>query len=158
MNRAPSIILVAPLLIAAAMLAVPTSADADIGAIYQEDDWATEKHVPVIECPDTFVPGEMVDILVSVGKEISHPNTTEHHIRWIRLYFMPEESPFAYEIGSVEFGAHGASTAGPNTSTIYTDHVAMFRMRTEIPGTLYATSFCNIHGLWESMKEIAIAE
>jgi len=25
------------------------------------------------------------------------------------------------------------------------------------PGTLIATSYCNIHGLWESSKEIALA-
>jgi len=31
-------------------------------------------------------------------------------------------------------------------------------MKTDVPGTLYATSFCNIHGLWDSMKEITIAE
>ena len=136
----------------------PITGSASVGDIYQSEDWATEKHVPVIECPDAFGAGEMINITVSVGKEINHPNTTEHHIRWIRLYFLPEGSPYAYEIGSIEFGAHGESTAGPNTSGIYTDHVAMFRMKTDVPGTLYATSFCNIHGLWDSMKEITIAE
>jgi superoxide reductase len=149
---------IAGALLLAAFVLAPVAAWGGIGDIYQSEDWATEKHVPVIECPDTFMPGEMVDITVSVGKEISHPNTTEHHIRWIRLYFMPEGSPYAYEIGSAEFGAHGESTAGPNTSTIYTDHVAVFRMKTDVPGTLYATSFCNIHGLWDSTRAITIAE
>ena len=26
---------------------------------------------------------EMFAVKVSLGKEIAHPNTTEHHIRWI---------------------------------------------------------------------------
>ncbi len=155
MNLTRFLVLLPFILVLAAASAPATAA---VGEIYQTDDWETEKHVPVIECPDSFVPGEMTDVLVTVGKEIPHPNTTEHHIRWIRLYFKPEGSPFAYEIGSFEFGAHGASTEGPNTSTIYTDHVALFRMKTEVPGTLYATEFCNIHGLWQSSKEISIAE
>jgi superoxide reductase len=38
--------------------------------------------VPVIECPDALKSGKRFEIKVSVGKEIAHPNTTEHHIRW----------------------------------------------------------------------------
>ncbi|MBD3347982.1 MAG: Neelaredoxin [Candidatus Eisenbacteria bacterium] len=126
--------------------------------IYQTDEWETEKHVPVIDCPDSFVSGEMTAVVVQVGKEIDHPNTTDHHVRWIRLYFIPDGSPFAYEIGSYEFEAHGASVDGPNTSTVYTNHKVMTEFRTEVPGTLHATAFCNIHGLWESWKRISIAE
>jgi superoxide reductase len=132
------------------------AAAGDVTEIYQTDQWATEKHVPVIDCPDTFVAGEMTEVTVEVGKEIEHPNTTEHHIRWIRLYFLPEGSPFAYEIGSFEFAAHGESVGGPNTSTIYTNHKLTTEFRTEVPGTLYATAFCNIHGLWESSKAISV--
>jgi len=134
-----------------------TASFAGIEQVYQTDEWATEKHVPVIDCPDTFAPDEMTAVVVQVGKEIEHPNTTEHHIRWIRLYFLPEGSSFGYEIGSYEFGAHGASIDGANTSTVYTNHKVTTEFRTEVPGTLYATAFCNIHGLWESSKGIAIA-
>jgi superoxide reductase len=146
----------AALVVVASTFAVSGPASAGVDAIYQTDEWATEKHVPVIECPDVFVPGEMTEVTVEVGKEIEHPNTTEHHIRWIRLYFLPEGSPFAYEVGSFDFGAHGESSAGPNTSTIYTNHKLSLEFRTEVPGTLYATAFCNIHGLWESSKAISI--
>ena len=141
---------------AAALPAGPVSAR--VGEIYQTDEWTTEKHVPAIDCPDTLVSGQTTAVTVEVGKEIEHPNTTEHHIRWIRIYFRPDDSPFAFEIGSVEFGAHGASVGGPNTSTVYTDHKAVIGFRTEVPGTLYATAFCNIHGLWESQKRVAVAE
>jgi len=66
-----------------------------------------------------------------VGKEIPHPNTTEHHIRWISLYFHPEGEKFPYEIGKVDFNSHGESTQGPNTSTIYTHPKVIFTMKTE---------------------------
>jgi superoxide reductase len=65
---------------------------------------------------------------------------------------------FAYEIGSNEFGAHGASVDGPNTSSVYTNHKVVTEFKTDVPGTLYATAYCSIHGPWESSKTIAIAE
>ena len=54
----------------------------------QEADWQKEKHGPVIECPDRVKPEEWVQLKISLGKAIAHPNTTEHHIRWIAAYFL----------------------------------------------------------------------
>jgi superoxide reductase len=124
--------------------------------LFQTADWKTEKHVPVIECPDQVKAGELFPVKVTLGKEIAHPNTTAHHIRWISVYFHPEGEKFAYQIGHFEFSAHGESTQGPDTSSIYTHHEASTAMRTSKPGTLYATALCNIHGLWQSAKEIKI--
>ncbi|MFX0093341.1 MAG: class II SORL domain-containing protein [Candidatus Hodarchaeota archaeon] len=124
--------------------------------LYQTADWKGEKHVPVIIAPDTFKKGEATKIKTMVGKEIPHPNTTEHHISWIELVFLPEGEKYPYQIGRAEFVAHGASTQGPNTSTIYTEPKALFLMKTEKPGKLIATSFCNIHGLWKFEKPIKI--
>ena len=59
-----------------------------IGLLIQEADWKVEKHVPVIECPDSVKADEMFQVKVGLGKEIAHPNTTEHHIRWISLFFL----------------------------------------------------------------------
>ena len=39
--------------------------------LYQSGDWKAEKHVPVIDAPDTIKKGEAVQINVSVGKEIA---------------------------------------------------------------------------------------
>jgi superoxide reductase len=122
----------------------------------QTADWKAEKHVPVIECPDTVKAGEMFEVKVGIGKEIAHPNTTEHHIRWIRLYFHPEGDKFTYDVGYFEFNAHGESVAGANQGPVYTDHSATASLKVDKPGTLHAVSFCNIHGLWESEKEIKV--
>lgn len=127
-----------------------------IGELVQEADWKKEKHVPVIECPDTVKAGEMFEVKVGIGKEIAHPNTTEHHIRWISLYFHPEGEKFPYHIGRYEFNAHGESVNGPNTSSVYTHHAATTWFKTSKPGTILAVSLCNIHGLWQSSKEIKI--
>jgi len=124
--------------------------------LFQTADWKTEKHVPVIECPDNARKGEIVNISVSIGKEIAHPNKTEHHIRWISIYFQPDGEKFPYQVGKIEFTAHGESIQGPDTSTIYTHHCAIISFKTEKTGTIYASAYCNIHGLWESSKRINI--
>jgi superoxide reductase len=128
----------------------------NIGELFQSADWKTEKHVPVIECDDSVSGGEMFDVKVSLGKEVAHPNTTEHHIRWIRMYFKPEGDKFVYEVGSFEFTAHGESVQGANEGPVYTNHSVTFSMKTDKPGTLLAAAYCNIHGLWENSKEISL--
>ena len=67
--------------------------------LFQSADWKQEKHVPVITAPDKVKKGEFFDVEVGIGKEIAHPNKTEHHIRWIVVYFQPEGEKFPYEIG-----------------------------------------------------------
>ncbi len=122
----------------------------------QHADWKKEKHVPVIECPDKVKADELFEVKVTLGKAIAHPNTTEHHIRWINVYFHPEGAKFTYDVGRFEFNAHGAAVAGPNEGPVYTHHEGSTSMKVKTPGTLYALAFCNIHGLWESTKEIGL--
>lgn len=122
--------------------------------VLQEADWKKEKHVPVIDCEDKVKKDELFDVNVGLGKEIAHPNTTEHHIRWIELFFMPEDEKFPYHIGRYEFNAHGSSIDGPDSSTVYTHHNVTTQFKTGKPGTILAMAFCNIHGLWQSSKHI----
>jgi superoxide reductase len=127
-----------------------------LGEKIQSADWKKEKHVPAIECPDEVEADEFFEVNVSLGKEVAHPNTTEHHIRWITLYFHPEGEQFPYEIGRFEFNAHGASIQGADTSSVYTHHGVTASMKTSKAGTLHSLALCNIHGLWEDSKEIGI--
>ena len=120
-------------------------------------DWKSEKHVPVIDCPDTVKAGEWFAIGVTVGKEIAHPNTTEHHIAWIAVHFLPAGGKTTFEIGRFEFSAHGQSPTGPNQGPIHTDSTVTVRAKVATGGTLFATAYCNIHGLWESDKTIGLA-
>jgi len=127
-----------------------------LGGLIQESDWKIEKHVPVIECFDTVKADERFDVTVGLGKEVAHPNTTEHHIRWISLFFHPKDEKSPYHIGHYEFNAHGASAKGPNTSSVYTHHAVTTSFKTSKPGTILALALCNIHGLWQSAKEIKL--
>ncbi len=127
-----------------------------ISDLVQSADWKAEKHVPVIEAPDKAKAGEKVSVEVCVGKEISHPNATEHHIRWIKLYFKPDNAKFAYEIANFEFTAHGESTEGANKGMVYSEPFGKVVVKLGVSGTLVAESYCNIHGLWEGYKEIIV--
>lgn len=124
--------------------------------VFQSADWKKEKHVPVIESPASAKKGEYFKITVSVGKEIAHPNTTAHHIRWITVFFLPDGEKFPYHIGRSEFNSHGESAQGADTSTVYTHPECTFTLKTDKPGTILASSYCNVHGLWDSSQKLEV--
>ena len=111
-------------------------------------DWKAEKHVPVILAPATVAAGQTFEVEVSVGKEIPHPNTVEHHIAWIALHFVPDGSPVSVEIGRVDLSSHGP--------VVTTASTAKFSVQVQKGGVLYATAYCNLHGLWSSSAKIDV--
>ncbi len=130
---------------------------AELKDLLQSADWKQEKHVPVIEAPENIKKGELFKITVSVGKEIPHPNTTEHHIRWIEVYFLADGEKFPYQVGRFDFTSHGESAQGPNTSTIYSYPEANLSLKTDKPGQIMASSYCNIHGIWQNARKVGLS-
>lgn len=130
---------------------------AELKDLYQSADWKKEKHVPVIEVTSISKKGEFISLTITVGKEIPHPNTTAHHIRWIEVYFLPAGEKFPYELGRFEFNTHGESAQGADTSTVFTHPEVTLKFKTDKPGTIFAASSCNIHGPWQNSKEINLA-
>jgi superoxide reductase len=122
----------------------------------QKDDWKKEKHMPVIEAPAQVKAGDAFQVKVSIGKEIPHPNTTEHHIDWIDLYFHPEGEKFPHQVGHFAFTAHGEAASGPNTGPVYTQPDVVVTLKASKPGTFHALALCNIHGLWESEQGLKV--
>lgn len=94
-----------------------------------------EKHVPIIELINCSECGQNA-VRVTVGKETAHPNTIEHHIKWIALYGV--KNGLAVHIGTFDLGP----TLGVPTVVA---HVNM-----EGLSELIAVEYCNLHGLWES--------
>ncbi len=127
-----------------------------IGDLYQQADWKSEKHAPVIDCPDSVTADTPVIVTASVGKEIAHPNTTEHHIAWIELHFKPDSEKFVHQISVNRFTAHGESAKGANEGAAFTEPMCQTTVRFKESGTLFGTSYCNIHGLWETEKRIVV--
>ncbi|HPY74131.1 MAG: class II SORL domain-containing protein [Planctomycetes bacterium] len=116
-----------------------------LGDFIQTADFKSEKHAPVIEILSEIKENQPLDVLLSVGKEIGHPNTDEHYIGWMALYFKPEGEKFVRFLGKTEFSSHGAFATEPK---------ATFTVKLPKPGTLIAESYCNLHGLWESNQQV----
>lgn len=127
-----------------------------IGEFVKTADFKSEKHVPVIECESSVVAGGQLTVKLSVGKEIPHPNTTAHHIRWITLFFKAAEGNIT-EVATLDFAAHAESVKGADEGAVLADSMGCVIVKLKTSGTLIATSYCNIHGLWESSKEITVS-
>jgi len=119
----------------------------NLSGLIQSKDWKSEKHMPVIEIEK----GEEIQVKVSVGKEIPHPNTVEHHISWIEVYFLPDGEKNPVMLGRFNFLAHGESSR-----EIYTEPKVSFSFKTKKSGSILALSYCNIHGLWENSVELKL--
>lgn len=101
-----------------------------------------ETHTPKIEAPDRVKAGETFKIKVSVGP---HPNTVEHSIRWIEIYFEEQNRPFnPYMLARFE--------AEPGV----TEPLLEITVKLRKTGTIHVLAYCNLHGLWENSKEIIV--
>ncbi len=128
-----------------------------IGGYVQSADWKAEKHVPVIQTKGTAKKGEPFEVHLSVGAEIAHPHTTEHHIRYIKLFFKPDGEKFIIHLGTFQFEAHGESVEGANAGSAKCEPKVTTAVTLEKTGELVALSYCNIHGLWDNTEKISLA-
>lgn len=119
------------------------------GELLQTGDWKGEKHVPVIHAPKSIGVDEAFELGVSIGDEVSHPNVLDHHIAWIKVFFKPDKTKFAVEIADFAFRAHGEYD-------VVTDYLGKTKVTLKESGTIYAVSYCNIHGLWENSQAIEV--
>jgi len=99
-----------------------------------------EKHVPVIEIDKGKGEGGADIVRIIVGKEVPHPNTTEHHIVWIELFGVKQDGQ-VINLGKSDFAPGYTS---PNVR--FQVPVAEFK-------AFCAVSYCNIHGVWENCIE-----
>lgn len=121
----------------------------------QTADWKAEKHAPLIEAPDEVAAGQTFTVTAHLGAAIAHPNTPQHHIAWMSLYFLPEGATQAIQLAHADFTAHAATLSdqpGPAlTQPRMTADIQLSR-----PGTLQALAYCNLHGLWQSARSIRL--
>lgn len=120
-----------------------------MGNLYQSGDWKGEKHVPVIHAPEKVKAAENFEVMINVGEAIGHPNTLEHHIAWFKLYYLPEGGKLPIELGTWNFSAHGESDT-------FTEPKVNASVQLAKSGKLIATSYCNIHGLWENSVDVVV--
>jgi len=127
----------------------------EFNSTIQSADWKTEKHSPVIEAPESVKAGEFFTVTAGLGKAIAHPNTVQHHIRWISLYFLPEGAKLPIHLAHAEFTAHGDS-AGDAEGPAFTNPNMSADVKLAKSGVFQAVAYCNIHGVWQSSQEIKV--
>ena len=105
-----------------------------------------EKHVPVIEAPAKVKKGQRFEVKVTVGKQVAHPNTIEHHIAWVKLYGKEDGARPVFEIAAASFGP----TLG--------EPIVTFTCMLPKSTTLIATELCNVHGIWDNSAKVEVEE
>lgn len=97
-----------------------------------------KKHLPVIHAPDTAREGAPFEVTVRVGELLAHPNESGHYIQWIELY------------------AGDKLLCKATLTPISAEPTVTFGIKLNESKTLRAIESCNLHGLWEGVKEISI--
>ncbi len=113
------------------------------------------KTPPVIEAPDSVKAGEFFSVTAGLGKAIAHPNTVQHHIRWISLYYLPDGAKLPIQLAHAEFTAHGDSTTD-DTGPAFTNPSMTASVKLAKSGVFQAVAYCNIHGVWQSSKAVQV--
>jgi len=107
-----------------------------INKYLKTSDEGKEKHVPSIDVKECSACGEL-SVTIQVGREVLHPSTTEHSIKTITLYGATDDEKLE-QLTVFQLG----------------DQNTVARVRTSVKKGQYkklaATSYCNLHGLWES--------
>jgi superoxide reductase len=131
------------------MMVKPDMEKNDLGSLIYTYDMAAgealgkrEAHTPKIEAPAKAKPDQPVTIKITVGP---HPNTVEHSIRWLTVFFYEEGRAFnPISLAKVSFNA-------PTTEPEITLSVKLSKS-----GVIHALEYCNLHGLWSGKKEIIL--
>ncbi len=100
-----------------------------------------EKHVPELEICKGDGKGGKDLVRIIVGKTVAHPNTIEHHIAWAQLVGV-KQNGMVIDLGKANF------------SPSYTEPSADFHVNLGDFKSIVATSYCNIHGLWENSLDL----
>jgi superoxide reductase len=97
-----------------------------------------KKHLPIIDCPDSVVKGEPFEVTIEVGKLLKHPNDNAHYIEYIELLggdLFISKTDLIPVVGN------------PKVTLTIT-------LNNEVP--LVARARCNLHGIWETSKDIKV--
>lgn len=98
-----------------------------------------QKHIPVITAPDKVKRDETFNVTIEVGKYKAHPNEPGHFIEWVELY---SGDTFLFRV----------HLSGSLSSPKITIPIKL----THAHGPLKAWEKCNLHGLWEGIKDIKV--
>lgn len=101
-----------------------------------------ETHIPEIVCPDVVKANKPFEVRISVTK---HPNKLEHSIRYLDVFFVEDGRAF-----------NPIKVAKSKFTPEYCEAEVVFKLKLQKSGKIVALAYCNLHGLWESVKEVKV--
>ena len=101
-----------------------------------------KKHTPVISAPEKVKAGEQFEVKVETGVYLAHPNEYGHYFGWMELLL--DDTPVA----RVELQPVVSAPSVVFRVSATHGHGGRRKLR--------ARAFCNLHGVWESEKEIEV--
>ena len=114
----------------------------------------TEINEESLKAAEFAIPNEMSNLINSIGGTNLNAGTgpdwtifynkfpSSQIFKWIDLYVHYENDPNTVHLGRYDFGP------------VVSDPIVTAKVKLQKKGTLIALSYCNLHGLWESKKEI----
>lgn len=100
-----------------------------------------QKHLPVITAPEKVKREEAFEVKIEVGNYKAHPNEPGHFIEWVELY---SGDTFLFRVGL--------------SGSLSCPKVAIPVKLTHAHGPLKAWAKCNLHGLWEGIRDIEVED
>ncbi len=114
------------------------------GDIIRMEEEGAAKHKPHVEIPSPVKVGEKIKLRIHVGKEVVHPNTVEHHIKWIQVFLQEKERLYPVHLATIDLGPS------------YGEPKVELSLKLRRSCTLLVLSYCNLHGLWENHAEVEV--
>ncbi len=114
------------------------------GDLVKMDEEGAAKHKPHIEVPSRAKAGEEVKLRIHVGREVAHPNTVEHHIKWIQVFLQEDERPYPVHLATIDLGPS------------YGEPKVELSLKLKRSCTIWVLSYCNLHGLWENHAKVEV--
>ena len=116
-----------------------SSEDFSLAELNKPKDWSkltpmAKKHLPIIDAPEKVNANEAFQVKLKIGgiDEVEHPNLLGHWINWVILYagLRPIAQVWFYP-------------------TVTDGYVVTINATLKESSTLYAQTYCNLHGVWE---------
>jgi len=104
-----------------------------------------EKHVPAIMAPEGVETGKEFEVSINVGDKVPHPNTNEHHIKWIHVFL---------EVDGRQFNPVHIATF--DLVPTFAEPKVKFKIKLEKSANMIAQIYCNLHGVWENSIRINV--
>jgi superoxide reductase len=96
-----------------------------------------DKHTPVVTCDSGTKANEPFTVKVRIGISVKHPNSQDHHFRYIQLWNLETLVGEMY----LQRESYGDQPVQIEASFTFIPKVSL---------RLKALAYCNQHGLWQS--------